>query len=151
MPDYGLGFDTGGTYTDAVIIDMANGKVICCAKSLTTRYDLSVGIEGAIKGFDKELFMAVSPFLCEIDVSLIAHEQFMATISDAQGCGVVFVTIAQHYTMEFSSYICRNGSPRTISQTRIHHFLVMNVGQTSGDISTRTHPVRTSQHGWLYC
>ena len=52
MADYGLGFDTGGTYTDAVILDMSDGSVVCCSKSLTTRNDLSIGIAGSIEGFD---------------------------------------------------------------------------------------------------
>jgi len=36
----GLGIDTGGTYTDSVIINFDSGKVIAKAKALTTRHDL---------------------------------------------------------------------------------------------------------------
>ncbi|PIB24051.1 hydantoinase [Amylibacter kogurei] len=42
-----LGVDTGGTYTDAVLI-RDEETVIASAKSLTTRHDLSVGISRAI-------------------------------------------------------------------------------------------------------
>ena len=42
-----LGIDTGGTYTDAVLLDEQTG-VLAKAKSLTTRHDLSIGIEGAV-------------------------------------------------------------------------------------------------------
>ncbi len=42
-----LGIDTGGTYTDAVLWSPASG-IVAKAKSLTTRHDLSVGIEGAV-------------------------------------------------------------------------------------------------------
>ncbi|OHC49833.1 MAG: hydantoinase [Rhodobacteraceae bacterium GWF1_65_7] len=45
---YLLGVDTGGTYTDAVIIDAAATRVIGKAKSLTTRGDLSLGIGRAV-------------------------------------------------------------------------------------------------------
>ncbi|MGB3147476.1 MAG: hydantoinase/oxoprolinase family protein [Paracoccaceae bacterium] len=45
---YLLGVDTGGTYTDAVILDEANETVLSSAKSLTTRPDLSLGIGKAI-------------------------------------------------------------------------------------------------------
>lgn len=38
-----LGFDTGGTYTDAVIYDEDKG-VLASAKSLTTKADLSIGL-----------------------------------------------------------------------------------------------------------
>jgi len=44
-----LGIDTGGTYTDAVLLDETLG-VISAAKSLTTKHDLSVGIENAVRG-----------------------------------------------------------------------------------------------------
>ena len=40
----GLGIDTGGTYTDAVVYDLAARKVVASAKALTTRQDLAAGI-----------------------------------------------------------------------------------------------------------
>ena len=43
-----LGIDTGGTYTDAVLFDDKQSKVIAKAKSLTTRHDLAIGISGAV-------------------------------------------------------------------------------------------------------
>ena len=43
-----LGIDTGGTYTDAVLVDHDTGSILAGAKSLTTRHDLSIGITGAI-------------------------------------------------------------------------------------------------------
>ncbi len=45
---YFLGVDTGGTYTDAVILDEAANVVLGKAKSLTTRGDLALGIGGAV-------------------------------------------------------------------------------------------------------
>ena len=45
---YFLGVDTGGTYTDAVIVDEAADTVIGKAKSLTTRQDLALGIGRAV-------------------------------------------------------------------------------------------------------
>ncbi len=48
-----LGIDSGGTYTDAVIIDFDSGAVLDSAKSLTTRYDLSVGIINSINKLHK--------------------------------------------------------------------------------------------------
>ncbi|MFK7940166.1 MAG: hydantoinase/oxoprolinase N-terminal domain-containing protein [Roseovarius sp.] len=43
-----LGVDTGGTYTDAVLI-RDERDVIASAKSLTTRHDLAIGIGGAVE------------------------------------------------------------------------------------------------------
>ncbi len=45
---YLLGVDTGGTYTDAVILDSGADKVIGSAKALTTRSNLAIGIGKAI-------------------------------------------------------------------------------------------------------
>ena len=42
-----LGIDTGGTYTDAIIFDPSVG-VLCSDKALTTKQDLTIGIEAAI-------------------------------------------------------------------------------------------------------
>jgi N-methylhydantoinase A/oxoprolinase/acetone carboxylase beta subunit len=43
-----LGIDTGGTYTDAVLVDHDSGSVIAGTKALTTHHDLSIGIREAI-------------------------------------------------------------------------------------------------------
>ena len=45
---YFLGVDTGGTYTDAVILDEAANLVLGKAKALTSRHDLAVGIGEAV-------------------------------------------------------------------------------------------------------
>ena len=46
MP-YLLGVDTGGTFTDAALLDM-DEQVVAKAKALTTPHDLSIGVGGAI-------------------------------------------------------------------------------------------------------
>ena len=43
-----IGLDTGGTYTDAALLDAANGRVLTTGKALTTHEDLSIGVGGAI-------------------------------------------------------------------------------------------------------
>lgn len=50
-----LGMDTGGTYTDGVIVDSSKREIICKAKALTTKEDLTVGIKNCIENlkFDK--------------------------------------------------------------------------------------------------
>lgn len=51
----GIGIDTGGTCTDAVIFDSKSRKVLSWAKTLTTKNDLKIGILEAMKGLDSEL------------------------------------------------------------------------------------------------
>ncbi|HIH92974.1 TPA: hydantoinase/oxoprolinase family protein [Methanosarcina acetivorans] len=50
----GLGIDTGGTYTDAAVIDMSNGTVIESNKALTTYPDLIRGIKNSIEGLNPD-------------------------------------------------------------------------------------------------
>ena len=51
----GIGIDTGGTYTDAVLYDFDSQTILGSAKSLTTRNDLTIGILGAVDGLPVEL------------------------------------------------------------------------------------------------
>jgi N-methylhydantoinase A/oxoprolinase/acetone carboxylase beta subunit len=44
-----LGIDTGGTYTDGVLMDFAARQVLASHKSLTTKRDFSIGIEDVIE------------------------------------------------------------------------------------------------------
>ncbi|MEZ5477261.1 MAG: hydantoinase/oxoprolinase family protein [Thiolinea sp.] len=44
MANFHIGIDTGGTYTDAVIMDTEQEQVVASAKSLTTRGNLAIGV-----------------------------------------------------------------------------------------------------------
>lgn len=55
----GLGIDTGGTCTDAVIYDFDTGKIVCSGKAQTTRSDLEIGIANAIDTLDQDLVRRV--------------------------------------------------------------------------------------------
>lgn len=46
-----LGIDTGGTYTDAVLVD-CDCRIVAAAKSLTTRFDLAAGIGASLDKLD---------------------------------------------------------------------------------------------------
>jgi N-methylhydantoinase A/oxoprolinase/acetone carboxylase beta subunit len=56
---YGLGIDTGGTYTDAVIYDFGIEKVLHTAKSITVKEDLSIGINNTLDQLPQELLRQV--------------------------------------------------------------------------------------------
>ena len=49
-----LGIDTGGTYTDGVLLEYHSRRVLAFHKSLTTRRDFSIGIEKVIAGIHIE-------------------------------------------------------------------------------------------------
>ena len=44
----GVGIDTGGTYTDVVLLDFETGQVVRKAKALTTYPNLEIGITEAL-------------------------------------------------------------------------------------------------------
>lgn len=56
---YFLGIDTGGTFTDAVLLDV-DRKVVAAAKSLTTRFDLAQGIGAALDKLPQDALDAVA-------------------------------------------------------------------------------------------
>ncbi len=74
---YQLGIDTGGTYTDAVIVD-ADQKVIAKNKSLTTAYDLTIGIGNAITSLPGDMLT---------EVNLVALSTTLSTNSVVEGRG----------------------------------------------------------------
>jgi N-methylhydantoinase A/oxoprolinase/acetone carboxylase beta subunit len=78
---YFLGVDTGGTYTDAVIVDEAADRVIGHAKSLTTRADLALGIGRAV---DAALAGAG---INAADVALVSLSTTLATNALVEGQG----------------------------------------------------------------
>jgi N-methylhydantoinase A/oxoprolinase/acetone carboxylase beta subunit len=76
-----LGIDTGGTYTDAALVDHTSGKVLAGAKALTTRHDLSIGIGRAVAAvFDGQV---ISPN----KVNLVALSTTLATNAIVEGKG----------------------------------------------------------------
>ncbi len=48
MARYCIGIDTGGTYTDAVLLDSDSGRIIFSIKEQTTHHDLSIGVGKAL-------------------------------------------------------------------------------------------------------
>ncbi|MBT4568940.1 MAG: hydantoinase/oxoprolinase family protein, partial [Marinovum sp.] len=91
MP-YLLGIDTGGTYTDAVIL-RDEVEVISSAKSLTTRRDLAIGIGKAAQSALSEA--AINP----VEVSLAALSTTLATNALVEGQGervaLIFIGFSQ--------------------------------------------------------
>jgi N-methylhydantoinase A/oxoprolinase/acetone carboxylase beta subunit len=84
---YLLGVDTGGTYTDAVVMDEATDVIVASAKALTTRPDLSFGVGAAID--------AVLTDINPADVALVSLSTTLATnaLVEGQGGRVALVLI----------------------------------------------------------
>jgi len=89
-----LGIDTGGTYTDAVLVEHETGTVLADAKALTTRHDLSIGIGKAVTAaFDGR---TVSPN----DVRLVALSTTLATNAIVEGQGSPICLLLIGYDQE---------------------------------------------------
>ncbi|NTU59684.1 MAG: hydantoinase/oxoprolinase family protein [Deltaproteobacteria bacterium] len=56
LPAVGLGIDVGGTYSDSVLIDLDERRVLAKAKSPTTHDDLAEGVRGSVGLLDARLF-----------------------------------------------------------------------------------------------
>jgi N-methylhydantoinase A/oxoprolinase/acetone carboxylase beta subunit len=83
MTRYTLGIDTGGTYTDAVIIDVVKHQVVATAKALTSRADLSIGVSEALT---RVLDMAGDTF-DTAEISCVSLSTTLATNALVQGHG----------------------------------------------------------------
>ncbi len=75
---YGIGVDTGGTFTDSVLLDLDGRTILSTAKALTTRRDLRMGIAASLAGLDHAFFG---------EVSLVSLSTTLATNSVVEGKG----------------------------------------------------------------
>lgn len=79
-----LGIDTGGTFTDAVLVEHETGRVLAGAKALTTRHNLALGIEDAIRSVLAASAQAGTAVALE-HISLVALSTTLATNALAEG------------------------------------------------------------------
>jgi N-methylhydantoinase A/oxoprolinase/acetone carboxylase beta subunit len=73
-----LGIDTGGTYTDGVLMDYDARRVLATAKSLTTKHDLSIGIDQVLQNIHLD-----NPG----DIRMVSVSTTLATNAIAEGKG----------------------------------------------------------------
>lgn len=83
MSSYNIGIDTGGTYTDAVIINTATRELVASAKALTTRGDLSIGVIEALNN----VMATTRGQLSAADISLVSLSTTLATNALVEGQG----------------------------------------------------------------
>lgn len=84
-----LGVDTGGTYTDAVILDEAENVVLGKAKALTSRHDLAVGIGDAVDA------AIAAAGVSAADIALVSLSTTLATnaLVEGQGARIALIFI----------------------------------------------------------
>ncbi len=85
-----LGIDTGGTFTDAVLVDDQK-KIINAEKSLTTRFDLSLGIGDVIGKLPEQALT---------DISMVSLSTTLTTNSVVEDLGAPVCVLLPGYTQE---------------------------------------------------
>ena len=77
-----IGIDTGGTYTDAVVIDAIGHKILASAKAITTKGDLAIGVGDALR-----MAIAGAPHFNPAAVSMVSVSTTLATNAIVEGHG----------------------------------------------------------------
>jgi N-methylhydantoinase A/oxoprolinase/acetone carboxylase beta subunit len=85
-----LGIDTGGTFTDAVLVD-DNKQIVNAEKSLTTRFDLSLGIGDVV---------AKLPAASLGEVSMVSLSTTLTTNSVVEDLGAPVCVLLPGYSSE---------------------------------------------------
>ena len=80
---YSVGVDTGGTYTDAAIIESNGHNVVARAKAITTKGDLAVGVSEAITQAVAQLPQGLKAQ----DIRLVSVSTTLATNAVVEGHG----------------------------------------------------------------
>lgn len=80
---YVVGVDTGGTYTDAAIVDSQTRRVIASAKALTTKGNLAIGVTEAISAAVGNMPASIDPS----DITLVSVSTTLATNAVVEGHG----------------------------------------------------------------
>ena len=88
-PNFIIGIDTGGTYTDAVVIAQGSQKVLASAKALTTKGDLSIGVGEAMA----KALAVVENSVGHEDVALVSISTTLATNAVVEGHGAAVAAI----------------------------------------------------------
>jgi len=112
MAKYNIGIDTGGTYTDTVIVDVRDRKVVASAKALTTRGDLSIGVTEALG----RILGQVGDGFDRADVSLVSLSTTLATNALVEGQGSPIAAFLIGFK---DAMVERTGIARAIPNARI--------------------------------
>ena len=101
MTSYCIGIDTGGTYTDAVLLESTTLEVVHWAKEATTHHDLGIGVDRVLESL---LSKGVPPG----DVHHLAVSTTLATNAIVEGQGARVGLFVFGYVRHFKLPIIAN-------------------------------------------
>ena len=99
-PRFGLGIDAGGTYTDAVVFDLSEGRLLSKSKALTTKYDFTEGIGRSLSGLEAHLLKVVE--LVSVSTTLATN-----AIVEDKGCRVGLLLMPPFESFDVRRIGCR--------------------------------------------
>jgi len=107
MPKYIIGIDTGGTYTDAVLLEKQSGKVITTAKKPTTHYQLAHGTGDVLS----ELFNKSTVAPEQIDTVVVSSTLATNSVVENKGARVAVIVIGyvKHFKLPVKAVIFVKG------------------------------------------
>lgn len=111
----GIGIDTGGTYTDAVVYDFNSNRVLCSSKALTTHDHLETGIINALSLLDENYFPKIEIVALSTTLATNACVENKGGRAKLMFFGVdkkVFDMVGMNYglTNKNDVYLCQNSS-----------------------------------------
>jgi N-methylhydantoinase A/oxoprolinase/acetone carboxylase beta subunit len=112
---YAIGIDTGGTYTDAALIDAGTREVLAKAKAITTKGDLSVGVSEAMHAVLTQAESLAEP-VTGGDVGLVSVSTTLATNAIVEGHGSAIAVILVGFDDRMAE---RTEIGRAIAGTRV--------------------------------
>lgn len=97
--NYILGIDTGGTFTDSVILAADRKTVVCSSKALTTKEDLRIGIQKSIENLTFTDFCAINQVSLSTTLATNA-------IVEGKGCKTGLILIGKELKEKLPAEIC---------------------------------------------
>ncbi|MCQ5131267.1 hydantoinase/oxoprolinase family protein [Butyricicoccus faecihominis] len=143
-----LGIDTGGTYTDGVIVERETKRVLCTAKALTTQNDLTIGMENCMRAL---------PFDRWEEIGLVSLSTTLATnaIVEGRGCRVGLVVMGKMPAGQLPAEVCvtlnarvdiRGGVRERLAQGELHEALLRLCGRCDAVAVSGYASVRNPAH-----
>ncbi len=143
----GLGIDTGGTFTDAAIIELGTGEILCKSKSRTTPEDLCIGIRGAISFLEPGL-------LGRLGIVSLSSTLATNSVVEGKGCRVGLIcagfdaekTDAEEYISIQGGHNIHGGEERDLDLEAAKAFMNRIKGKVDAIAVSSFMSVRNPEH-----
>ncbi|MFT5702303.1 MAG: N-methylhydantoinase A/oxoprolinase/acetone carboxylase beta subunit [Desulforhopalus sp.] len=114
MQKYIIGIDTGGTYTDAVLLDTHSSTIIATAKKPTTHYDLSVATGEALA----ELLKTSGATPNQIDRVVLSSTLATNSVVENKGARVAIIVIGyvKHFRLPVKAVVFVKGGHNILGE-----------------------------------